>query len=52
MVTLLIFWVILENGAKITQLEDRCQRAEKDNIQLKDQALCFQENVDRLKGKG
>jgi translation initiation factor 2 beta subunit (eIF-2beta)/eIF-5 len=26
----------LENGAKITELEERCQRAEKDNIQLKD----------------
>lgn len=26
----------LENGAKITELEERCQRAEKDNIRLKD----------------
>jgi hypothetical protein len=41
----------LENGAKITELEERCQRAEKDNVKLKDQALCYQENVDRLKGK-
>lgn len=26
----------LDNGAKITELEERCQRAEKDNIRLKD----------------
>ena len=31
----------LENGVKITELEERCQRADKDNVQLKDQALCY-----------
>lgn len=41
----------LDNGAKIAELDERAVKAEKENSMLKDQALCYQENVDRLKGK-
>ena len=40
----------IESSQQISNLEERAVKAEQENIKLKDQVLCFQENVDRLKG--